>query len=138
MWLRVQVTKESFHGAMIGHVLKGRNRRNVLDLNLGRYSLLIQFGDNTPTLEATKPGRKSTSVVRIQQLSANHVCTNDLGPTRTDFNLGTPRFEIPSHSLTTDHIPCDTQITNTIKMKLPSNNTTEHRTSQLWGSLQTT
>jgi len=23
----------------------------------------------------------------------------DLGPTRTDFYLGTPRFEIPSHSL---------------------------------------
>jgi len=28
--------------------------------------LLTQFGDNTPTLEATKPGRKSTSVVLVQ------------------------------------------------------------------------
>jgi len=31
----------------------------------------------------------------------------NLGPTRTDFNLGTPRFEMPSHSLTTDHRLCD-------------------------------
>jgi len=29
-------------------------------------SLLTQFGVNTPTLEATKPGRKSTSVVLVQ------------------------------------------------------------------------
>jgi len=48
------------------------------------------------------------------------VCTIDLRPTCTDFNLGTPRFEIPSHSLQDDHILCDTQITDTIKMKLPS------------------
>jgi len=69
--------------------------------------LLTQFGDNTPTLEATKLGRKSTSVVRIRKLSGNYVCTSDLGPTRTDFNLGTPRFEIPSQSLNTDHRLCD-------------------------------
>jgi len=75
--------------------------------------LLTHFGDNTPTLEAAKPGRKSTSVVRNQKFSANHVCTNDLGPTRTDFNLGTPRFEIPSHSLTTDHKLCDSYNTYT-------------------------
>jgi len=44
----------------------------------------------------------------------------NLGPTRTDFNLGTPRFEIPSHSLTNDHKLYDTQITDTInKAKLP-------------------
>jgi len=48
------------------------------------------------------------------------VCTIDLGPTRTDFNIGTPRFEIPSYSLQDDHRLCDTQITDTIKMKLPS------------------
>jgi len=76
--------------------------------------LLTQFGDNTPTLDATKPGRKSTSVVRIQNISANHICTNDLGPTHTDFNLGTPRFQIPSHSLTTDHKLCDSYNTYTI------------------------
>jgi len=28
--------------------------------------LLIQFGATSPTLETTKPGRKSTSVVLIQ------------------------------------------------------------------------
>jgi len=38
----------------------------------------------------------------------------DLGPTRTDFNVGTPRFEIPSHSLTTDHKLCDSYNTYTI------------------------
>jgi hypothetical protein len=77
--------------------------------------LLTQFGATSPTLGATKPGRKSTSAVRIQKLTANHVCTDDLGPTPPDFNLGTPRSEIPSHSLTTDHNPCDSQITDAIK-----------------------
>jgi len=44
----------------------------------------------------------------------------DLGPTRTDFNLGTPRFEIPSHSLTIYHRLFDSHNTNTIKLaKLP-------------------
>jgi len=53
------------------------------------------------------------------------VCAMDLGPTRTDFNLGTPRFEIPSHCLTNYHKLCDSQITNTINMmKLPSKQTT--------------
>ena len=82
--------------------------------------MLTQFGDNTPTLEATKLGMKSTSVVRIQKLSVNFVCTNDLGPTSTDFNLGTPRVEIPSHSLTTDHRLYDTQIPKKSNAKLPS------------------
>jgi len=48
----------------------------------------------------------------------------DLGPTRTDLNLGTPRFEILCHSLTTDHILYDSQNTDTInKVKLPSKHT---------------
>jgi len=38
----------------------------------------------------------------------------DLRPTRTDFNLGTPRFEISSHSFTTDHRLCDSYNTYTI------------------------
>jgi len=38
----------------------------------------------------------------------------DLRPTRTDFNLETLRFEIPSHSLTTDHKFCDSYNTYTI------------------------
>jgi len=45
------------------------------------------FGATSPTLGATKPRSKSTSV------------TLDLGPTRIDFNLGTTRSEIRSHSL---------------------------------------
>jgi len=63
---------------------------------------------NTPTLRATKPRRKSTSVVRIQKFSANSSFTlYDLGLTRLDFNLGTPRSEIPSHYPTVSHNPCD-------------------------------
>jgi len=37
----------------------------------GTGSLLTQFGATSPTLEATKPGRKSTSVVLIISFSAN-------------------------------------------------------------------
>jgi len=63
---------------------------------------------NTPTLGATKLGRKSTSVVLIQKLSANSSFTlYDLGPTRLDFNLGNPRSEIPSHYSTVSHSPYD-------------------------------
>jgi len=63
---------------------------------------------NTPTLGATKSGRKSTSVVLIQKLLANFLFTlYDLGPTRLDFNLGTPRSEISSHYPTVIHNSCD-------------------------------
>jgi len=37
--------------------------------------------------------------------------TLDLGPTRIDFNLGTPKSEIQSHFLPINHSPCDYQIT---------------------------
>ena len=73
-------------------------------------SLLTQFGTNHLHLGATKLGRKSTTVVLILSLSANSSFTTlDLGPTRIDFNLGIPRFEIPSHYSTINHIPCDYQ-----------------------------
>jgi len=63
---------------------------------------------NSPTLGAIKSGRKSTSVVLIQKLSANSSFTlYDLGPTHLDFNLGTPRSEISSHYPTVSHNPCD-------------------------------
>jgi len=69
---------------------------------------------NTPTLGATKPRRKSTSVVLIQKLSANSSFTlYDLGPTRLDINLGTPRSEIPSHYPMVSHSPCDLSDLNT-------------------------
>jgi len=84
-------------------------------------------------------GRKSTSVVRIQKLTANHVCTNDIGPTRTDFNLGTPRFEITSHSLTTDHKLCDSYNTyTTMEWSCLHKHKNLHRASQLWCSTQST
>jgi len=63
----------------------------------------------------------------------------ELGPTRTDLNLGTPRFEIPSHSLTTDHRLCDFTIhIKLINTKLPSKHNNLHRASQLWCSTQST
>jgi len=78
---------------------------------------------NTHTLGATKPWRKFTSVVLIQKLSANSSFTlYDLGPTRLNFNLGTPRSEIPSHYPMVSHNPCDLSDLNTnSKMKLPLN-----------------
>jgi hypothetical protein len=80
------------------------NDRKVKDT----VSLLASSVTNTPTLGATKPGRKSTSVVLIQKLSTNSSFKlYDLGPTRLDFNLGTPRSEIPSHYPTVNHSPCD-------------------------------
>jgi len=76
----------------------------------GIESLLTQFGITHLHMGATKPGRKSTSVVLILSLSANSSFTTlDLGPTRIDFNLGTPRSEIPSHYPTVNHSPCDYQ-----------------------------
>ena len=84
--------------------------------------MLTQFGATPPTLGATKPRRKSTSVVLIIMFSAkSSFTTQDLGPTRLDFNLGTPRSEIPSHYLTINHSPYDYQTQNTQMVKLPSN-----------------
>jgi len=57
----------------------------------------------------------------------------DLGPTRTNFNLGTHRFEIPSHSLTNDHKLCDTQITNTINEQSYLQNTTTNTVLHSFG-----
>jgi len=77
---------------------------------------------NTTTLGATKPGRKFTSVVLILTFSANSsFTTQDLGPTCLDFNLGTPRSEIPSNYPTVNHNSCDYQTQNTQMVKLPSN-----------------
>jgi len=78
---------------------------------------------NIPTLRATNPGRKSTSVVLIQNLSSNSSFTlYDLGPTRLDFNLGIPRSEIPSYYSMVSYSPCDLSDLNANSiMKLPSN-----------------
>ena len=74
----------------------------------GTESLLNHFGTTHLHLGATKPGRKSTSVVLILSLSVNSSFTTlDLGPTYIDFNLGTPRSEISSHYPTVNHNPCD-------------------------------
>ena len=85
--------------------------------------MLTKFGATSPTLRATKPGRKSTSVVLILSFTANSSFTTlDLGPTRIDFNLGTPRSEIPSHlpqSITA--LVIISLQTQTQNMKLPLN-----------------
>jgi len=56
----------------------------------------------SPTPRATEPGRKLTSVVLVLSSQQTTFTTYHLRPTRTEFNLGTPRFEIPSyiHSIT--------------------------------------
>jgi len=84
--------------------------------------LLTQFGATSSTLEATKPGRKSTSVVLILSFSANSSFTTlDLGPTRINFNLGTPRSEIPSHFPQSTTAPVMIRLQTQQKMKVPSN-----------------
>jgi len=54
----------------------------------------------------------------------------DLGPTRTDFNLGTPRSEIPSHSLQmiTTHVilRLQTQSKDEVTFKNTTTNTVLH------------
>jgi len=56
-------------------------------------------------------------------LSKLLVYAKDLGPTRIDFNLGTPRSEIPSHYPMVSHNLCDLsdQKQTNRKMKLPLN-----------------
>jgi len=83
-------------------------------------SLLTQFG--------------ATSVA----LSKLLVYTKDLGPTRIDFNLGTPRSEISSHSLQTITAPVILSLQTQSKMKLPSKQPTYNCASQLWCSAQAT
>jgi len=69
-------------------------------------SLLTQFGATSPTLS----------------FSVNSSFTTlDLGPTRIDFNLGTPRSEIPSHFPQSTTAPVIIRLQTQQKMKLPSN-----------------
>jgi len=48
--------------------------------------------------------------------------TQDLGPTRIDFNLGTPRSEIPSHYPTVNQNPYDYHTQNKQMVKLLQTN----------------
>ncbi|KEH30012.1 hypothetical protein MTR_4g057980 [Medicago truncatula] len=112
------------HSMFQHHAITRNKNKKINDKKVkNTVSLLTQFGATSPTLEATKPGRKYTSVVLIQKLSANSSFTlYDLGPTRLDFNLGTPRSEIPSHYPMVSHSPCDLSDLNTNSMmKLTSN-----------------
>jgi len=86
------------------------NKHKMCKKVKGTEGLLTQLDTTHLHLGETKPGRKSTSVVLILSLSPNSSFTTlDLGPTRIDFNLVTPRSEIPSHYPTVNHIPCDYQ-----------------------------
>jgi len=48
----------------------------------------------------------------------------DLGPTRTDFNIGTPRSEIPSHSLQMITTPVILRLQTQLKDEVTFKNTT--------------
>lgn len=69
--------------------------------------MLTQFGATSPTLGATKPGRKSTSRSYSTSSQQTTFALDDLDSTRNDFSLRTPRLEISSHfliSLITDSV----------------------------------
>ena len=89
-------------------------------------SLLTQFGDKH-TYSVGYQARKEIHQCSPYSIALSKlvVYTKDLGPTRIDFNLGTPRSEIPSHYPMVSHSPSDLSDLNTNScMKLLSNSTT--------------
>jgi len=84
-------------------------------------SLLTQFGDKH-TYSGGYQARKEIHYCSLYSIALSKllVYTKYLGPTRTDFNLGTPRSKIPSHYPIINHNPCDLSDLNTnSRMKLP-------------------
>jgi len=95
------------------HAINKITSRKINDKKVNNTeSLLTQFGDKH-TYSGDYQARKEILVY-----------TNDLGPIRLDFNLRTPRSEIPSHYPTVKHNPCYYQ---TIRLK----------THKWWSCLQT-
>jgi len=87
-------------------------------------SLLTQFGDKHAYFGGYQARKEihycSPYFIALIKLL---IYTKDLGHTHLDFNLGTPRSEIPPHYPTVNHNPCDYQtLNNKQTMKLPSNN----------------
>jgi len=95
--------------------------------------LLTRFGDKH-TYSGGYQARKEIHLCSpYSKFSANSSFTTlDLGPTRLDFNLGTPRSKIPSHfpQSTTSLVIIRLQLN---LVKLPSK-TNYLRASQLWSS----
>ena len=58
----------------------------------------------------------SCAIWRISQASLATV--HYLGPTRINFNLGTPRSEIPSHYPMVSHNPCDLSDLNKLRIEV--------------------
>ena len=117
--------KQMFH-LMFQHRASSKYNQNskIKDKKVkNTMHLLTQFGDKhtySGGYQARKEIHQCTPY--FIALSKLLVCTKDLGPTCIDFNLGTPRSEIPSHYPMVSHSPCDLSYqkqTNT-KMKLPS------------------
>jgi len=79
-----------------------RNKNNkVNDKKVkNTMSLLTQFGDKH-TYSGGYQARKEIHSCTPYSIALSKLLfyTKDLGPTRIDFNLGTPRSEIPSHIL---------------------------------------
>jgi hypothetical protein len=97
------------------------NNKKVNDKKVnGIVRLLTHFGGKHADSRGYQARKEITSVVLILMFSSNTLfTTQDLGPTRIDFNLGTPRSEIPSHYPTVNHNHCDYQTQNKQMVKSP-------------------
>jgi len=72
MFQRLKHRQRMFHFMFQNRTNKQIKRNKINDKKVrDTVSLLTQFSDNAPTMGATKPGRKSTSVVLIIKFSAN-------------------------------------------------------------------
>jgi len=75
------------------------NKLKVKDEKIkGTRELLTQFGDKHTYSGGYQAMKEIHYCSPYSKFSANSSFTTlDLGPTHLDFNLGTPRSEIPSH-----------------------------------------
>jgi len=88
----------------------------------GTRELLAQFGDKQTYSGGYQARKEIHKCSPYSKFSSNSKFTTlDLGPTRLDFNLGTPRSKIPSHF--SQSITAPVIIRFQLNMvKLPSNN----------------
>ena len=127
MFQRQTHSRQMFRLMFQHHTNKQIKRRKINDKKVkNTVSLLTQFSDKHTYSRGYQVRKEihqcSPYFIALSKLL---VYTKDLGPIRIDFNLGTPRSEIPSHYPMVSHIPYDLSNLNTnSRMKLPSNTTT--------------